>query len=264
MELETYRRAFEKVDNSLWIEDIVQLRAELHCLQDLHGNGLRPYIEANAEFVIRAASLIKVIDVNEATLHLFGTSDKSDLLGPLAKTVDLTDAATIASMTMEILAIAAGDPVSTRESVAITPSGKRLHISVTTHIPPDSEPAAPMIVEIFDSADRRQIEKSVEKERGVLLTLINNIPDFIYMKDTEHRFTLTNRAHAELLGFQDPSELLGKTDYDFYLPEEAARFAEDEDRVIETGIPLIDKAETSRANAKILSIGSYHEGAFAR
>ncbi|HUX13985.1 MAG TPA: PAS domain-containing protein [Spirochaetia bacterium] len=251
MELGTYRRAFEKVDASLWIEDIAQLRGELRALRAIHGNRLQHYIKTNPEFVIRAASLIEVIDVNEATLQLFGVSDKSDLLGPLARTLDLTHEAAIAGMKAEILAIAGGDSVSTCESVAVTPAGKRLHVSVTAHIPPESEPNAHLIAELVESADSRQLERSVEKERFVLLTLINNIPDFIYMKDTEHRFTLTNRAHAEPLGFKDPSGLLGKTDYDFYLPEEAARFAEDEDRIIATGIPLIDKAETSRPDAKI-------------
>src|SRR5580765_1097061 len=73
--------------------------------------------------------------------------------------------------------------------------------------------------------------------------MLENIPDRIYFKDAQSRFLKVSKALAKRLGVTDPAEAIGKTDFDFQTPEKAREFYEDEQRIIQTGQPLINKIE---------------------
>jgi diguanylate cyclase (GGDEF)-like protein/PAS domain S-box-containing protein len=72
---------------------------------------------------------------------------------------------------------------------------------------------------------------------------MDNIPDTIYFKDTECRFTRINRAQARVLELADPLEAIGKTDLDFQRKELAEGFLAEEKIILETGEPLLDRVE---------------------
>ena len=80
-------------------------------------------------------------------------------------------------------------------------------------------------------------------ERDLLRALMEHLPDLIYFKDTESRFTHLNRPTAAALGCADPSDAVGKTDFDFYPKELARRFLADERQVLTTGVPLRNQFE---------------------
>ena len=90
----------------------------------------------------------------------------------------------------------------------------------------------------------RQIEKELVQERNLLRVLINSFPDIIYIKDRESRFIVGNLAVAQLMGTL-PDNLVGKTDFDFYQHDIAAPYYEDEQRIIQSGEPLINREEQS-------------------
>ncbi|HKS67182.1 MAG TPA: response regulator [Candidatus Acidoferrales bacterium] len=98
-----------------------------------------------------------------------------------------------------------------------------------------------------------QMERDLGEERRLLRLLIDNVPDYIYVKDKESRFVIANRAVAELIGAKSPNEVLGKTDFDYFPPDIAASFFADEQAVIRSGKPLINREEPSidaQGNAK--------------
>jgi PAS domain S-box-containing protein len=80
---------------------------------------------------------------------------------------------------------------------------------------------------------------------GMLRALIDNVPDFMYVKDAEGRFVLANASLARLNGVKTPEEMLGKTDFDFYPRELASVFSEDEQNLMRTGQPLYNHEETN-------------------
>jgi diguanylate cyclase (GGDEF)-like protein/PAS domain S-box-containing protein len=67
--------------------------------------------------------------------------------------------------------------------------------------------------------------------------------DTIYFKDTDSRFIWNNRAHAAQFGVDDPNEMFGKTDFDYYPKEFATRARKEELEIMETKIPLISNIE---------------------
>ncbi len=92
-------------------------------------------------------------------------------------------------------------------------------------------------------ADRERAQEILAQERNLLRTLIDNLPDSIYAKDAEGRFLLKNRADAALMGAKSTAEVVGKTDFDYYPPELAEQFHADDQQVMESGKPLIDREE---------------------
>ncbi len=95
-------------------------------------------------------------------------------------------------------------------------------------------------------AERKQVEEALAHERDLLHALMDNIPDTIYFKDAASRFTRINRAQAQVLGVNDPREAIGKTDFDFFTAEHARDAYADEQKIVRSGQPLIDKVEKIR------------------
>ncbi|MDB6041253.1 MAG: Histidine kinase, partial [Verrucomicrobiales bacterium] len=90
---------------------------------------------------------------------------------------------------------------------------------------------------------RENTQTALLQERSLLDALMDNIPDRIYFKDAEGRFTRVNRAKAIVSGKSRPEELVGKTDRDFFTEENARRAAEDERQVMASGKPLVGREE---------------------
>jgi len=80
-------------------------------------------------------------------------------------------------------------------------------------------------------------------EHTLLHTLVDNIPFRIYAKDRESRFLFGNNRMARLAGVETPPQLIGKTDYDFFPAELAAKYFADEKQVMDSGQSLFDYEE---------------------
>ncbi len=87
--------------------------------------------------------------------------------------------------------------------------------------------------------EKKRVEAALAEERHLLLTLMDRLPDLIYFKDGESRFTRINRALARQFGLSDPAEAVGRSDRDFYASEHAEAAYDDEQRIIQTGEPII-------------------------
>ena len=91
--------------------------------------------------------------------------------------------------------------------------------------------------------ERVRAEETLSKERQVLRALIDNVPDFMYVKDADCRFLLANLSVARQMGAQTPEELIGKTDFDFYPRELATTFYDAEQKVIRSGESEVNREE---------------------
>lgn len=80
-------------------------------------------------------------------------------------------------------------------------------------------------------------------ERISLQTLIDWVPDYMWVKDTESRFVVANRAIASDCGKDNPSDMIGLTDSDLHAPDLARKFRAIEQDVLRSGQPMIDQEE---------------------
>ncbi len=95
---------------------------------------------------------------------------------------------------------------------------------------------APLPVRLTEDA-------GAERERGLLNTLMDSIPDGIYFKDIAGHFLKINQGQVRHLGIAREAEALGKTDFDFFDPDHAEASRCDEQHIVMTGEPLLDRLE---------------------
>jgi two-component system, sensor histidine kinase and response regulator len=94
-----------------------------------------------------------------------------------------------------------------------------------------------------DITSRKQTEDSILNERILLRTVIDHLPDAIYVKDLSCRKVLANDRDARNMGLTSVKDMLGKDDFAFYPAEIAGRFFEDDQMVLKTGQPVINREE---------------------
>lgn len=88
------------------------------------------------------------------------------------------------------------------------------------------------------------MSRRIDVERVLLQELMEDSPDYIFIKDRQSRFVITNKAHAQLLlGLEDPGSAVGKTDFDLFPDKraDARRFYDEEQSVMGSGQPVIGR-----------------------
>jgi len=95
---------------------------------------------------------------------------------------------------------------------------------------------------IEDISSHKQMEEKLSLERDFLQGLLDNIPDAIYFKDRQNRIIKVNKYYVQ--GSKRRYEdIIGKTDFDFFPPEQAKRMFEDDNFVLNSGNPIVGKIE---------------------
>jgi len=94
-----------------------------------------------------------------------------------------------------------------------------------------------------DVAARQQAEAQLAQERNLLRSLIDAIPEHIFVKDLQGRYILDNVAHRRFLNVAEPTGLAGRTVFDFF-PRELATIYEADDRsVLASGVAILNREE---------------------
>lgn len=86
-------------------------------------------------------------------------------------------------------------------------------------------------------------KKQLFDEKHLLYTLIDNMPDFIYLKDRNSKFIVANQKILDVHGLKSRDQLIGKSDHDFYPEDLADKYLWNEQAIIRTGKPLINHEE---------------------
>lgn len=103
-----------------------------------------------------------------------------------------------------------------------------------------STPEKPLLLlSVFhDITVRKKALQELENEKSLLRTVIENIPDAIYVKDLQGKKILANIADAQYAGKQTVEEVIGKTDADLYSEDIAAHSRYEEEEILRTGISM--------------------------
>ncbi len=96
-----------------------------------------------------------------------------------------------------------------------------------------------------DVSERKESDEKLLQERTMLRTLIDNLPDYIYVKDTASRHIINNKAMVKLVGAANEAETLGKSSIDFFGPVIASPYLKEDQMIISSGQSIIDLEETT-------------------
>jgi len=123
-----------------------------------------------------------------------------------------------------------------------TKSGIKKHLEISAEIIV-LENIECVLEMVLDVTEQRRAEDTLKEERRLLRTLIDTVPDFVYVKDLQGRKIISNKADWQASGGKTMEDVLGKSDFDFYPADWATRFWADDKSVLDTGTPVINREE---------------------
>lgn len=94
-----------------------------------------------------------------------------------------------------------------------------------------------------DVTERKQAAEAIQNERTLLRTLIDNLPDPIYVKDTLGRKIVANKADLENIGAKSEAEVVGKSDFELFDYDTAQKTFADDLNVLQHGRAVINREE---------------------
>jgi PAS domain S-box-containing protein len=99
---------------------------------------------------------------------------------------------------------------------------------------------------VRDITVSKKAEEALAKEQFLINALMNNLSDHVYFKDLNSKFIRTNKSHAISFGLNDPEQVIGKSDFDFFTEQAASQAFEDEQSIIRTGQSILKEEKLTR------------------
>ena len=152
-----YRYIFESAGASIWEEDFSQVNAAIDELRTGGVRDFRQYFAAHPEFVERAIAMVRILDVNDATVKLFAAQDKQELLVSLDRifTPETRDV-----FTGELIALAEGATRFESQTSLKTLKGDPLSVVFTITFPAEPATLNSVLVTITDVTEQKRAKRA--------------------------------------------------------------------------------------------------------
>ncbi len=204
---------------------------------------LRTLIDNLPDCIYAKDAEARKVIANRADLHNLGCKTEADAIGKTDHDFFPADIAA-GYFADDQKVLQTGESVINREEKIVSP-GEEPRWLLTSKIP--WRDASGKIVGLIgighDITKRKQAEEALAGERQLLRTLIDNLPDSIYIKDAQTRKILANPANVKRAGCKTEAEVIGKSDSDFFPPEITSGFFADDQLVLQSGESIINREE---------------------
>ena len=95
-----------------------------------------------------------------------------------------------------------------------------------------------------NASEMNAVRNKLEEERNILRAIIDNIPDYIFAVDKDHKAILANKMfYSTFLGKKNEDEILGLTASEYFPHEEGLAIIEDNNLVMDCGLPVINRQD---------------------
>jgi PAS domain S-box-containing protein len=203
--------------------------------------------EPHPDLMLRAWNMVPVVVadlksnvlmVSSAVVSMFGWEREEELVGHLV--TDYVAPEDRDRAAANIARVISGEMVGPVEYRALRKNGVAVAIEASSELirGVDGMPTG-LVLLVREMTERSRAEADLVQERSLLKALMDNTPDHIYFKDADCRFIMISKAHAQAFGLSDPSQAVGKTDFDFFTEEHARPAFEDELEIMRTGLPMV-------------------------
>ena len=229
--------AVEAISVNLW--DISDRKKAAEGLRDSERR-MRRIMDSNVVGIFFWHLDGRIVDANERFLEMIGYT-RADLAADRVSWLALTPPEFNHLDQAGVKQIEANGICTPYEKEYVRKDGTRVPILLgAATLEGSSDQGVAFIVNV---ADRKQIESDLLRERNLLRTLIDHIPDYIYVKDTQARFLVNNKANVNLIGAGSAEEVAGKTVFDFFPKDVAERYEADDRAILRSGQNLANREE---------------------
>jgi len=158
-----YRNLYESSPISLWEEDWSAVKAHLNQLLASGVKDLDQYLASHVEDVFACVGMVKIIDINKATLDLCGAVDKGQLLGGLHV---IFNEISLQTFHRELVAIGYGATSFEEESSISTLDGEVRHIALRLAVGAGCEQTwERCFLSLLDITDRKRAEDALRQSK---------------------------------------------------------------------------------------------------
>jgi len=217
------------------IETLNSLRKERDLLQAL--------MENSPDHIFFKDIKSRFVRINKAKAEEIGLQSSHDALGKSDFDYYTKDKANVIFDHEQAIMNSGQTLISSEERITTKDGNEKYFSTIKSPIRDDKGNITGLVGISRDISNQKVIINILNKERDFLQVLMDYIPYTIYFKDLECRFTKINMAQARLLGQKRPEDAIGKTDYDFFDNQTAQSAFEDEQQILSTGLPMLEKVE---------------------
>ncbi|MCZ7547372.1 MAG: PAS domain-containing protein [Anaerolineae bacterium] len=203
-----------------------------HHLTDIVPTAHAAVVEGMDDAVIVLDAQCHIVAMNPAATALLGKAAADAIGRPAAKVLPAGD------VFEQCCA-----PTETDTEITLETGMGPQHLELHTSLLYQGAHCAGRLVVLRDITERRQIEEAFNEERSLLRAVLDHLPDGVHIKDRESRFMLANQEVLYGVGAHSMDEVIGKTDADFFPPELAAQYYADEQEIMRSGKPMLNREE---------------------
>ncbi|MHA1967179.1 MAG: ATP-binding protein [Candidatus Hodarchaeales archaeon] len=202
---EQYRTLFEESPISVWEEDYSAVKQYLDKLKQSGITDFRKFFDENPEDVNRCTQMVKILNVNNATLRLYNLDIKEKLLGNLNKL--FLEKNSFEKFKEELISLADGKTQFKSELIAQTLDGREIHLQMVLNVISGYEDSlSRVLVSFLDFTELVQVKEELEKSLTILRSSLESTSNGILVIDNERKITIHNNKFLEMWNI--PSKLV--------------------------------------------------------
>jgi PAS domain S-box-containing protein len=212
-----YRELFMSSPVSLWEEDFSDVKRYFDQLRKRGIDNIERYLTEHPEEVTKCAAMVKVLDVNNATMEIYGTSSVEELLSQMRRVLSQES---VGNFREELIALAKGKTRFVGEFDNQNLKVGMKHVSVILSVLPGYEESlGKVLVSVVDLTDRKRMEEELRASRERLDYIIASNPSVIYVAKplpdfSDYYMTFVSKSVIAATGFEE--EFIGERGASFW------------------------------------------------